>query len=299
MTTEAASPTVAGRTGTSSLPAPEGARPEPTFVIRPSKGWRALNLRELWEYRELLYFLVWKDLKVRYKQTVLGVAWAVIQPVLMALIFYLIFGLIGGISTGTTPKIVFYLSALIPWTLFSRGLTEASASLVENQAIITKVYFPRLLLPIAEILSALVDLGLTLIVLAALMIYYQIVPPWEVITLPLFLGIALLATFGISFWLSPFNAKYRDVRYTVPFLTQLWLFATPIAYPINRVPADLLWIYSLNPMVSVVQGFQWALFAQPFSFGLSAWISIAMVILIFVGGLFYFRHSERTLADIV
>ncbi len=288
---------VGARAGVAPVPG-EGGQP-PTFVIRASKGWRALNLRELWAYRELLYFLVWKDVKVRYKQTVLGVAWAILQPVLMTLVFYLIFTVLARIPTGGVPPILLYLSGLIPWNLFSRGLTDASMSLTENQALVTKVYFPRLLLPIAEVLSALVDLALSMVVLAALLVYYRILPPLEILALPVFLLITLLATFGISFWLSAFNAKYRDVRYTVPFLTQLWLFATPIAYPISLVPANLVWIYSLNPMVSVVQGFQWAFFGTPFSFGLSSWISIGMVVLIFVGGLFYFRRSERTLADVV
>lgn len=274
--------------------------PAPTITIRASKGWRAIDFRELWEYRELLYFLVWKDVKVRYKQTVLGVAWAILQPVLMTIVFYLIFTLLARIQTGNVPPVVFYLSSLIPWSLFSRGLTDASMSLAENQALVTKVYFPRLLLPVAEVLSALVDMGLSLIVLASLMVYYQILPPLAILALPAFLVITLLATFGISFWLSAFNAKYRDVRYTVPFLTQLWLFATPIGYPVSLVPPSWLWLYSLNPMVSVVEGFRWALFPdQTFSFGLSSWISLAVVVAIFVGGLFYFRRCERTLADVV
>lgn len=289
----AATPTLAGRADAPGMPAP-------SLVIRPSKGWRALNLRELWEYRELLYFLVWKDLKVRYKQTVLGAAWAVLQPILMTLVFYLIFGLLAKIPTGGVPPIIFYLSGLIPWNLFSRGLADASMSLVENQALVTKVYFPRLLLPLSEVLSALVDLGLSLIVLAALMVYFQVLPPLALIALPLFLLVTLVAAFGISFWLSAFNAKYRDVRYTVPFLTQLWLFATPIAYAVNLVPSQWLWLYSLNPMVCVVEGFRWALLpGQPFGFQVSTWISLGMVVLIFVAGLFYFRRAERTLADVV
>lgn len=298
MTQEAPTPVVSR--GARTAPAVDVAGIAPTVVIRPSRGWRAVNLRELWEYRELLYFLVWSDLKVRYKQTVLGVLWAILQPILITGVFYLTFTIFARLPTAGIPPIVFYLSGLIPWTLFSRGLVDASMTLIQNLSLVTKVYFPRLLLPVAEVLSALVDVGLTLIVLAALMVYFGMIPPLQILALPVFLVIALMASLGISFWLAPFNAKYRDVRYTVPLLTQLWMLATPIAYLISFVPASWLWLYSLNPMVIVVQGFRWALFpGWPLDFGLSSLLSLAVVILVFVSGLFYFRRAERTFADVV
>lgn len=285
-----------GRSPTPTVPATA-----PSIVIRASKGLRAINVRELWEYRELLYFFVWKDIKIRYKQTVLGVAWAVLQPVLMALIFTFLFSAVAHLSSGSIPYLPFVFSALLPWNLFARGLTDGSMSLAENQALVTKVYFPRVLLPVAAILSALVDFGISAGVLAVIMIYYQIVPTVNLIFLPLFLLFAVLASVGVSLWLSALNAKYRDVRYTVPFLAQIWLFATPVMYASSYISVTgvLGTVYALNPMFSVVQGFRWALFGSDFAFTPSSWISVAAVLLIFVGGLLYFRRAERTLADVV
>ncbi len=200
----------------------------PTVVIQPSRGWIPLNLRELWAYRELLYFLVWRDVKVRYKQTVLGVAWAVIQPVFMTIIFTLFFAQLAGISSGEVPYPVFAYAALLPWNLFARGLTDASTSLVSNQSLVTKVHFPRLLLPASAVLAALVDFSVAFTVLIGLMLYYGIVPTIAIVTLPLFVVIAGMAAMGIGFWFSALDARYRDIRYTMPFLTQFWLFATPV-----------------------------------------------------------------------
>jgi lipopolysaccharide transport system permease protein len=292
---------------TSLGPTPTEPTIAPSIVIRASKGWRAINFRELWEYRELLYFFVWKDIKIRYKQTVLGIAWAVLQPVIMALIFTFLFSSVAHLSSGKLPSgepipyLPFVFSALLPWNLFARGLTDGSMSLAENQALVTKIYFPRILLPVAATLSALVDFGISVGVLVVIMVYYQILPSINVIFLPLFLLFAVLASVGVSLWLSALNAKYRDVRYTVPFLAQIWLFATPVMYAAGYVTATgvLGTVYALNPMFSVVEGFRWALFGSTFAFTTLSWISVAMVLTIFVGGLYYFRRAERTLADVV
>lgn len=299
MTEDTQATQIAPGTDVRPTPTREAPGPTPSIVIHASKGWRALNLRELWEYRELLYFFVWKDVKVRYKQTVLGIAWAVLQPILMTFVFYLIFTRLAQLSTLNQPPIIFYLSGLIPWNLFARGLSEASMSLAENQILVTKVYFPRILLPVAAVLSALVDFALSLVVLAVLMIYYDVVPAVTLLMLPVFLFVAIVAAIGISLWFSALNVKYRDVRYTIPFLTQLLLFATPVAYASIEVPESFRLIYSLNPMVSVVQGFRWALFDGAFAFDLGSWLSVAVVVAVFVSGLFYFRRAERTFADVV
>ena len=275
---------------------PEAA---PTVVIRPSRGWIPLNLRELWGYRELLYFLVWRDVKVRYKQTALGVSWAVIQPVLMMVVFALFFGQLVGISSGDVPYPIFVYVALLPWNLFARGLGEASQSLVANQGLVTKVYFPRLILPAAAVLAALVDFGIAFTVLVGLMLFYGIVPSLAILTLPLFILIAVMAAMGIGFWFSALNARYRDVRHTLSFLTLLWMFATPVVYPLSLVPASSRLLYSLNPMVGVVEGFRWALLGETWTFAPLLAISLISVVALFVGGLFYFRRAERTLADIV
>lgn len=288
--------------GTGGRPSPPSESPgqAPTTVIRPSKGWRSLNLRELWEYRELLYFFVWKDIKIRYKQTVLGVAWAVLQPVMLAVVFYFLFTGVAGLKTLGIPPFAFYLAGVIPWNVFSRGLTDASMSLAENQALVTKVYFPRVLLPVAATLAALVDFVIGLGILAVVLVYYQIVPTLYIAILPLFTLFAAVAGVGISLWLSALNVKYRDVRYTIPFLTQIWMFATPVGYATVALPAFVpLWAYSLNPMAGVIEGFRWALFGSAFAFDASSWISVVMVLAIFLGGLVYFRRSERTFADVV
>jgi len=271
----------------------------PVFKIRPSKGWRRLNLRELWEYRELLYFFAWRDIKVRYKQTVIGVAWAVLQPFLLMVVFTIFFGRLAAIPTNGVPYPLFSYVALLPWGLFAAGLATGGTSITANQALITRVYFPRILLPASTIVAALLDFGIASVVLVALMVYYGFVPTLAAIALPLLIMLAVVTSLGAGFWLSALDARYRDIRYTIPFLTQLWLFATPVIYPPSFVSGPLRWIYSINPMVGVVNGFRWALLGQTFAFDLSSWLSVVVALVIFVSGIFYFLRVEKTLPDVV
>ncbi len=268
-------------------------------IIRPTRGWLPVRIRELWAHRELLYFLVWRDLKIRYKQTILGVGWAVIQPVFLMLIFTFIFGNLARLPSEGVPYPVFVYVALLPWNLFAKGLTEGSTSLVMNERLITRVYLPRLILPAAPVTAGLVDFAIAFVVLIGLMFYFGIVPTLAVLLLPLFIVIAFITALGISMWLSAIDARYRDVRYTLPFLTQFWFFATPIVYSASLLPSSWRWLYSLNPMVSVIEGFRWALLGTPIVLDLSFVISLGIIFLLFVGGLFYFRRSERIFADVV
>ena len=271
----------------------------PEILIRPSRGWAAVRLGELWEYRELLYFLVWRDIKVRYKQTVLGGAWAVLQPLLTMLIFSIVFGRLAKVPSDGLPYPVFAFAALLPWQLFSRGLTESGNTLVAHQQLITKVYFPRLVLPLSGLLAGLVDFLLAFVILVGMMFYYGIAPTAAVLSLPLFLLLAMAAGLGVGIWLSALNVKYRDVRYTIPFLTQIWLFATPIAYPASMIPDGWRTLYGLNPMAGVVEGFRWALLGRVGEVQ-TLWVgSTSMVALLLVGGVFYFRRMERQFADVV
>lgn len=270
-----------------------------SVVIRPTSRWAFPNLKELWAYRELLYFFVWRDVKVRYKQTILGIGWAVIQPVAIVIVFTLFFGQLVGISSNGVPYPVFAYVALLPWNLFARGLTDASTSLVANQNLVSKVYFPRIFLPVSAVLSALVDFVIGLVVLVPLMLYYGIIPTLAVLALPLFVLVAVMAAVGVGLWLSALDAKYRDVRHVLPFLSQLWFFATPVVYPLSLVPDAWRWLYSLNPMVGVVEGFRWALLGGAWALDPVIFLSFGIVLAIFVGGLYYFRRAERTLADLV
>jgi lipopolysaccharide transport system permease protein len=276
----------------------EQEQPE-TLTIRPADGWTALGLRELWEYRELLYFLTWRDIKVRYKQTALGALWAVIQPVFMMVVFSLFFGKLAGVNSDGLPYPIFTFCALLPWQLFAQALANSSNSLIGNEQLITKVYFPRLIMPISSVLSALVDFVIAFGVLLLLMAYYRVVPGLAVLTLPLFVLLAVVAALGVGLWLSALNVKYRDVRYTLTFLTQFWLFATPVAYSSSIVPAKWRPLYGLNPMVGVVEGFRWALLNKSEGPGLMLWVSVAVVLLITAGGVLYFRRMEQSFADIV
>jgi lipopolysaccharide transport system permease protein len=273
----------------------------PVLRIQATPGWKALNLRELWQFRELLWFLALRDIKVRYKQTLLGVAWAIIQPVMAMVLFSIFFGRLGGFDqkTADIPYPVFVFCALVPWQLFSYALTQSSNSVVSEQRLLTKVYFPRLIIPISPILSGLVDFGISFVLLLCMMVYYGVEPNVAVILSPFFVLFALLAALAVGLWLAAFNAIYRDVRYTIPFLTQFWLFATPIAYPSSIVPESWQWIYGLNPMVGVVEGFRWALLGttSPCVPALSS--SCLMVAALLLGGLFYFRRMEKTFADVV
>ena len=283
------------------LKAGPAQRPEPLPVleIRPPQGWSSLGLRELWEYRELLYFLMWRDVKVRYKQTALGVAWVVLQPLLMMLIFTLFFGKLGGIPSDGVPYPVFTFCALLPWQLFAHALTESSNSLVGNQNLLTKVYFPRLVVPISAVLGGLVDFAIAFVILLILMAYFGIVPGVAILTLPFFILLAVMTALGVGLWLSALNVQYRDVRYTIGFLIQFWLFATPVAYPSSLIPEGWRALYGLNPMAGVVEGFRWALLGKAAAPGPLLAVSVGVVMLIFVSGLYYFRRMEETFADLI
>jgi len=270
-----------------------------TFRIEPARGWTSLSLGELWQYRELLYFLTWRDVKVRYKQTVLGAAWAIIQPLFLMVVFSLFFGRLARVPSDGVPYPVFTLCALLPWQLFSHALTESSNSVVGNQNLITKVYFPRLVIPIASVLGGVIDFVIAFGLLLVLMLYYGIAPGLPIVTLPGFILLALLTALGVGLWLAALNAQYRDVRYTINFLVQLWLVATPVAYPSSLIPERWRAIYGLNPMAGVVEGFRWALLGKSEPPGLMLWVSIAVVVLLLVGGLYYFRRMEQQFADVV
>jgi lipopolysaccharide transport system permease protein len=272
-----------------------------TSVIRiePSRGWVTLKLHELWEYRELLYFLAWRDIKIRYKQTVLGAAWAIIQPFFTMVVFSIFFGRLAGIPSDGVPYPVFSFAALVPWTFFANGLNQSSNSLVNSAQLIQKVYFPRLIVPIATVLSGVVDFVLAFVVLLGMMLYYGLLPTVNVLWLPAYLLLALTTSLGVGLWFSTLNVEYRDVRYTVPFITQFWLFATPIAYPSTLLSEPWRTLYGINPMVGVVEGFRWALLntdTKPGPMILASWL---MALAILVGGAFYFRRMEKTFADVV
>jgi lipopolysaccharide transport system permease protein len=280
-------------------PERESDRGRPTLLIRPSRGWAALDLADLWQYRELIYFLTWRDIKVRYKQTVLGGAWAILQPFLTMVVFSVFFGRLAGIPSDGLPYPIFAYCALLPWQLFAHALTESSNSLVANERLITKVYFPRLVVPISAVLAGLLDFLVAFVVLIGMMMYYHIRPTAAVWTVPLFLLLAVGAALGVGLWLSALNVQYRDVRYTIPFLTQFWLFLTPVAYPSTLVPVSWRALYGLNPMAGVVEGFRWALLGKAEGPGALLAVSVAITIVILVGGLYYFRRMEKTFADVV
>jgi lipopolysaccharide transport system permease protein len=270
----------------------------PTFFIDPPSGWTSIGLRELWAYRELLYFLTLRDVKVRYKQTALGAAWAVIQPLFMMLVFSLFFGRLAKVPSDGIPYPIFTFCALLPWQLFSHALTESSNSLVANERLITKVYFPRLVVPISAVLGGLVDFCIAFVLLLLMMGYYRITPGWAIVTLPGFLLLAIMTALAVGLWLSALNVQYRDVRYTINFVIQFWMFATPIAYPSSIVPAKWRALYGLNPMAGVVEGFRWALLGNKPP-GAMLWVSVASVIVLLIGGLYYFRRMEQQFADVV
>jgi lipopolysaccharide transport system permease protein len=267
--------------------------------IDPPSAWPAIGLRELWEYRELLYFLTWRDIKVRYKQTVLGAAWAVIQPLFMMLVFSLFFGKLAGVPSDGIPYPVFTFCGLLPWQLFAYSVTQASNSIVGSQNLITKVYFPRLVVPISAVLGGVVDFAIAFVLLLAMMFYYGMVPGWQIVALPGLVLLAVLVALGVGLWLAALNVQYRDVRYTISFLVQFWLFATPVAYPSSIVPEKWRVLYALNPMVGVVDGFRWALLGKPESPVMPLSISVIVVFLLLIGGLYYFRRMEQQFADIV
>ncbi len=270
----------------------------PVTYIRPSRGWVSVNLREIWQYRELFYFLVWRDIKVRYKQTALGAAWAIIQPFFTMVVFSIFFGRLAGIPSDGVPYPVFAFAALVPWTFFANGLTQSANSLVIDQNLIKKVYFPRLAIPTATVLAGVVDFVLAFLVLLGMMLYYGITPTANVVWLPPLLLLALVTSLGVGLWFAALNVQYRDVRYVVPFLVQFWLFATPIAYPSSLLEAPWRTLYAINPMVGVVEGFRWALLGTETAPGPMIGVSAAAALAILVGGALYFRRMEKTFADI-
>ncbi|HEU0296449.1 MAG TPA: ABC transporter permease [Anaerolineales bacterium] len=277
------------------------AKHEPTTVyIKPSQGLAALNLRDLWIYRELVFFMVWRDVKVKYKQTLLGMAWAVIQPVMTMLVFTFVFDRVAKLPTDGIRYEVFSFTALLPWQLFVTALNQGSRSLVAHNNMVTKIYFPRLILPMSSVFAGLVDFAIALVILIGLMVYFKVTPAWNALwTLPLFLLLAIITALGVALWLSAINVKYRDVNQALPFLTQFWFFATPVAYSFATLSEKWQIILSINPMTGVVNGFRWALLGSGNGPDLALWVSVAISILIFISGLFYFRSMEKTFADTI
>jgi lipopolysaccharide transport system permease protein len=278
---------------------PAGISQPPVFRITPPSRWWALPLGELWDYRELLYFFVWRDVKIRYKQTAVGAAWAVLQPFLTMLVFSLFFGRLAHIPSEGLPYPIFYYSALLPWMYFAASLQNATNTIVENQRVITKVYFPRLVLPLSATLSGLVDFGVSFLMFLAMMVYFGMRPTMAIFYFPMFLLLALLTALGVGLWLSALNAIYRDVRYVLPFLVQFWMFASPVAYPSSLVPAKWRWLYGLNPMVGVIEGFRWTLTGHGDPPGILLFASFLVVVAVLVGGLAFFQRMEATIADVV
>jgi lipopolysaccharide transport system permease protein len=268
-------------------------------IIKPTRGRLGIDFKELWRYRELLYFLIWRDIKVRYKQSLLGAGWAILQPLLTMIIFTVFFGRWAGIPTDDVPQPVFYFAGILPWQLFQSGVSKAGTSLVASRNLITKVYFPRIAVPIAPIVAGLLDFAIAFVILIGLMLYYGIIPTTAFWTLPLFLLLTILTAMGVGIWLAGLNVTYRDVGYVIPFLLQVWFFLSPIVYSANIVPENLQPYYGLNPMAGVIQGFRWAILGtgRPESADLLASIGIALLLLI--SGVIYFKRMERTFADVV
>jgi len=270
-----------------------------TIIIKPSTGWAALDLKDLWIYRELVYFMTWRDLKVRYKQTLLGASWAVLQPFLTMVVFSIFFGGLAQVPSDNVPYPIFSFTALLPWTLFSKALLDASKSLVSSSHIITKIYFPRIILPLASILAGIVDFFIAFVVLLGMMVFYKIAPTTNIWTLPLFLLLALITALGVGLWLSALNVLYRDINYATHFITEFWMFVTPIAYSSTMIPDKWKMIYSLNPMAGVVNGFRWALLGIGEGPGADLMVSVVVAIVILISGLIYFKRTERLFADMV
>ena len=279
--------------------APAAAPPVPVTRIAPSRGWVSLKLRELVEYRELLYFLVWRDIKVRYKQTALGASWAIIQPFFTMVVFSLFFGKLAKVPSDGVPYPIFSFAALVPWTFFSNALTQSSNSLVGSANLLKKVYFPRLAIPIASVVAGIVDFAVAFLMLLGMMAWFGLAPTMNAVWLPLLLLLATVTSLGVGFWLSAMNVKYRDVKYVVPFLAQLWLFATPVAYPSSLLSEPWRTLYGLNPMAGVIEGFRWALVGTDTAPGPMIAVSSVAALVLLVSGAFYFRRMERGFADVV
>ena len=287
-----------------SIPAPETLTPAtivhgepPVFEIKASSGRIPLRLGDLWTYRELLYFLVWRDVKIRYKQTALGAAWALLQPLANMLVFSLFFGKLGKIPSDGIPYHLFCLAGLVPWTFFVNGLTLASNSLVGNAGLIRKVYFPRLIIPISTVLSGLVDLSISFGLVLVMMLYYRVVPTWHILFLPVFILLACITSLGVGLWFSSWNVQYRDVQYIIPFIGQFWMFATPVAYPASMLKEPWHTLYGLNPMSGVIEGFRWALFGTHTQAGSIVYASAAAAVLLLFASAHYFRRVEISFAD--
>jgi lipopolysaccharide transport system permease protein len=271
----------------------------PMLRITPPARWWALPFGELWRYRELIYFFVWRDIKIRYKQTAIGAAWAILQPFLAMLVFTFFFGRLARIPSEDLPYPVFSYSGLLPWMYFAAALQSATNSIVENQRLITKVYFPRLALPLSAMLSGIVDFGISFLMFIAMMLYYHIRPGITLLWLPAFLLLAVLTALGVGLWLSALNAIYRDVRYVLPFLVQFWMFASPVVYPASLMPAKWRWLYGLNPMAGVIEGFRWSLTGRGDPPGHLLLVSCGVVLALVLTGAAYFQKMETTIADVV
>ena len=271
----------------------------PVSVIEPKKGWVPIDFRELWQFRELLFFLTWRDILIRYKQTALGVLWAVIQPVVTMVIFSVVFGKFGKLPSGGVPYPVFAFTALLPWNLFASALTRATNSVVGSSNMVKKIYFPRMLIPISSTLSPLVDFAISLVVLFGLMAFYRVPVSWSLLLLPLLILITLFVALGVGFWLSALNVKYRDVGHAIPFVVQVWMYASPVAYAVMLIPHKWQPLYALNPMVGVINGFRWAILGTGLLPRNTILLSLAVGLVILVSGAFYFRRMEKTFSDVV
>lgn len=272
-----------------------------TILIRPTRGWTALNLGDLWRYRELIFFLTWRDIKVRYKQTALGVGWAILTPIIQMVVFSVIFGNIAQLDSEGFPYTIFTYVALLPWQLFSKAMSDAGRSLVSNRSMLTKIYFPRLVIPLSTIVSGLVDFAIAFVVLIGMLVYYDITPGPAIWTLPLFILLTLITALGVGLWFSAMNVHYRDIGYVLPFLSEVWKYLTPVAYSAQYVSGPWQFVYALNPMAGVVQGFRWAILGTDLgpNAALTLGISSAVSLFVLISGLFYFRRMERTFADTV
>lgn len=271
----------------------------PSVVIRPQVGWRSVNFADLWQYRELVYFLAWRDLKVRYRRATIGILLAVLQPLLATTLFAVVFGRLARIPSDGLPYPLFAFLGLLPWTYFSRATSSASGSLVANRNLISKVYFPRLVIPIAGTVGSLVDLAIGTVVVLVLLPFFGVVPGPTIVFLPLLAALACLTALSVGIWLSALDVQYHDVRYAIPFFMQMWMFATPVVYPASLVPEDWRWLYGLNPMAGVVEGFRWALVGHREPPGPMLLVSLAVVLVVLTAGVFYFRRMERTFADVI
>jgi len=277
--------------------------PIPITYLKPAKGLAALNLKDLWDYRELIYFLTWRDLKVRYKQTLLGFTWVLLQPVINMVVFTILFGQLLNVPTGGIPYPIFSFAALLPWLYFASSLSRSSTTLVGSANLISKVFFPRMVIPIAGVLSGLVDFLVSLIVLVGMMLFYKIIPTWNLFLMPLFLLLALLTALGFGLWLSALNVRFRDVNHLVPFIIEIWKYATPVIYGSTLIPEKFRFLLGLNPMTGVVEGFRWAIlgskYVENFNPGPLFIVSISITLLVLISGVIFFRNTERTFADII